>query len=224
MLIRKKRLGTYVLDVNIHQVQGILRPGKPILRFARNRVDVTLPVRLAEGRGNAELRFKWDSKAMAAKIVCGDVDVTRAVEGGVIPEDYTVAGCFGIASTGDAILLTPAFPDLAVRIFVDPSEQAWAVVDEVVKERRKGCEIALNKVDLKAKLGEILGRGFNVKIPQKIFKPIRLPAGISQSLEVQGIQLALQVKPTGVLVATERIWYGADVNFAAKRETAPKAR
>ena len=178
MLIRKKRLGAYVLDVDIHEVQGILQPGKPTLQFARNRVEVTLPVHLAEGAGNAELRFEWDSKAMAAKVACGDLKVTRAVTGGVVPEDYVVNGQFEIASAGEAIVLTPSFPDLAVRIYVDPSEQAWAIVDEVVKARRKGCEIALNKVDIKEKLAGILGRGFNVKIPQKIFKPIKLPAGV----------------------------------------------
>ena len=70
---------------------------------------------------------------------------------------------------------------------------------------------------LKNKLGTILGRGFNVKIPQKIFKPITLPAGVSKSLEVQGIQLALQVKPTGVMVARDRLWYGADLSLASKR-------
>jgi hypothetical protein len=223
MLIRKKRLGAYVLDVNIHEVQGILRPGKPTLRFGRNRVELSLPVQLAEGQGNADLRFKWDSKAFSANVVCGDIDITKKVYGGVIPENYKVEGSFAIAAKGDAIQLSPAFPDLAVRIFVDPSEQAWAVVDEVVKAQRAGCEIALNKVDIKQKLGDILGRGFNVKIPQKIFKPIKLPAGVSQSLEVQGIKLALQVKPTGVLVARERIWYGADVNLAAQRAPAAAA-
>ena len=224
MLIRKKRLGAYVLDVDIHEVQGILRPEKPTLNFASNRVDLVLPVHLAEGTGNADLHFKWDSKAFSANVVCGDIDITRAVNGGVIPQDYRVEGRFGIASKGNAILLTPEFPDLAVRIFVDPSEQAWAVVDEVVKAQRKGCEIALNKVDIKAKLGEILGRGFNVKIPQKIFKPIRLPAGVSQSLEVQGIRLALHVKPTGVLVANDRIWYGADVRLSRGAAPSPLAK
>jgi hypothetical protein len=71
-------------------------------------------------------------------------------------------------------------------------------------------------VNLKEKLGKIVGRGFNVKIPQKIFKPVKLPAGVSQSLEVQGLKLALQVKPTAVLIASDRLWYGADVSVSAK--------
>jgi hypothetical protein len=216
MLIRKKRIGKFVLDVDIHQVQGLLKPGKPTLGFGRGRVNITLPVRLAEGQGSADLRFQWDSKGLAANLVCGDVDVTRAVSGHVVPEDYTVVGEFGIKSAGEVVVLTPRFPDLAVRIYVDPSEQAWGVVDGVIRDRSKGCEIALNKVDVKAKLAQILGKGFNVKVPQKIFKPVRLPAGVSQSLNVQGIQLALQVKPAAVLVAEDRLWYGADISVSSK--------
>jgi hypothetical protein len=221
MLIKKRTIGKFVLDLDIQQVQGLLKPGKPKVGFGQDKIDLALPVSLAEGRGEASLRFQWDSKGLAANLVCGDVDVTRTVTGNVIPEDYQVAGDFAIKAVGETIVLTPRFPDLAVRIFVDPSEQAWEVVDGVIKDRRKGCEIALNKVDVKAKLGEILGKGINVKIPQKIFKPVRLPAGVSQSLNVQGVMLALKVKPAGVTVAQDRLWYGADVAISSKPATRP---
>jgi hypothetical protein len=213
MLFSKKRVGAFVLDVKIHQVQGLLRPGTPGLVFGRNAVDVTLPVRLAEGRGDALLRLQWDSKGMAANMVCGDVDVNKAVNGGVTPQDYLVKGRFSFAADGEAIVLRPQFPDLAVRIFVDPSEEAWSVVDGVVHEQRKGCEMALEKVDLRQKLGALLGRGFNVKVPQKIFKPIRLPAGVRQSLKAHGIELSLEARSAGLVVANDRIWYGADLSF-----------
>lgn len=217
MLLSKRKIGDFVLDVEIHEVRGLLKPGTPTLGFGRNKVDLTLPVRLAEGQGEATLRFQWDSKGLAANVVCGDLDVTRTVTGTVVPQDYELAGSFGITATGDAIVLEPRFPDLAVRIFPDPTEQAWAVVDEVAKKQRKGCEVALSKIDIKAKLAGILGRGFNVKIPQKILKPVKLPAGLSQSLELQGVTLALDVKPTGILVAADRLWYGADLTLATKR-------
>ncbi len=224
MVVRKRTLGAYVLDVQIHEVQGILRPGPPQLAFGPGRIDLTLPVRLAEGRGNAQLRFRWDSKGLAANAVCGDLDVTRSVTGGVEPKDYVVTGSFAIKASGNAITLGPRFPDLAMRIFVDPSDEAWNVVDGVIEEQRKGCEVALNKVDLKEKLGGILGKGFNVKIPQKIFKPIRLPAGVQQSLDVQGVKIALGVKPTGLLVARDRIWYGAEVAVTKTPAAPAKAK
>jgi hypothetical protein len=223
MLIKKRTVGKYVLDVQIHQVQGVLRPGKPEMAFGRNRISVGLPVKLAEGRGNADIRLQWDSKGLAANTVCGDTDVTKAVTGGVIPQDYRLTGAFKITTSGSAITLSPDFPEpLQVRIFVDPSEQAWQAVEEVVKEQRAGCEKALEKIDIKDVLGSIVGRGFNVKIPQKIIKPIRLPAGLKQSLEIQGLKLALHIKPTGLLVSDDRLWYGADIALETGAKPAPR--
>jgi hypothetical protein len=212
----KKTVGKYVIDVDIHQVQGLLRPGKPDLTFGRDRVAINLPVRLAEGRGDADIHLKWDSRGLTANLVCGDVDVTKSVTGGVIPQDYRLSGAFKISSAGAAITLSPDFPEeLQVRIYVDPSEQAWKAVEEVIKERGAVCEATLNKIDIKAVLGNVIDRGFNVKIPQRLIKPIRLPAGLKQSLEVQGIKLDLILKPTGMLVSGDRIWYGADIAFGA---------
>lgn len=222
LLIKKRTLGEYVLDMKIHQVQGLLKPGTPTLTFGTNTIGLTLPVRLAEGTGDAELNFKWDSKG-TADLVCGDTEVSRTIGGGVVPHDYNVKGRFGISADAETLTLRPQFPDLAVRIFVDPSEDAWKLVEEVVRDRPKGCEIALGKVDVKEKISGLLGKGFNVKIPQKIFKPIRFPAGVSQSLEIQGIKLDLEVKPSGVLVADDRIWYGADFNLKKQKPGSPGA-
>ena len=222
MVFGKRTVGHYVLDVQIHQVRGILRPGKPDVVFGRNRVSLSLPVKLAEGKGDADIRLQWNSKGLAANVVCGDTDVTKAVTGGVIPQDYRFAGAFKITSAGNAITLSPDIPEpLEVRIFVDPSEQAWQAVQEVVKAQRAGCEKVLEKIDIKEILGNLVGRGFNVKIPPKLIKPIHLPAGLKQSLEIQGIKVALQLKPTGLLVSGDRLWYGADIALEATK-SAPK--
>lgn len=221
LLFRKKQVGQFVLDVDILETRGILKPGTPELSFGNNRIGVVLPIALAEGGGKAQIRFQWDSKGLAANAVCGDADVTRDVHGSVIPENYRVTGAFGIQTDGSSITLLPDFGEVAVRLFVDPSEDAWKVVDGVVAEQRAGCRTALEKIDIKAILGKILGRGFNVKLPKKIFKPIRLPAGIRQSLDLQGIRLDLTVQPTGMIVADDRLWYGADLH--AKRTTGGEA-
>jgi len=225
MVVSRRKVGRYVLDVQIHQVQGILKPGPPDLRFGEGRLAVGLPVRLAEGRGNADIRLQWDSKGLLANAVCGDTDVTKMVTGGVIPQDYVLKGAFRIASAGEAIVLRPDFQEeLKVRIFIDPSEQAWQAVDEVVKAQRAGCQTALNKIDIKGILGRLVGRGFDVKIPQKIIKPVRLPAGIRQSLEMQGVRVALQVSSTGLKVSPDRLWYGANVSLELQKSATARKR
>jgi len=213
VLFRRQTVGGYVLDVDINEVKGVLQPGTPELRFSRDRVDLRLPVRLAHGEGNADLRFQWDSKGLVANLVCGDIDTTQHITGGVVPVDYRLEGGFEIDTRADAVTLQPHFPEPAVRIVVAPTEKAWAVVDEVVRDQRKICEIALNKIDIKARLQKVLDKGFTLRIPQSILKPIRLPAGVTQSLDVQGLKLPVTVTFTGVLVAPERIWYGADVKL-----------
>lgn len=211
MLFRTKTIGTFRLDVLVHEVVASLRPGPPEFRFSEKRLEVRLPVSIAEGHGRARVRMRWDSRTVAASVLCGDVDVTKEVTGKVVPADYRLEGAFDVTAVGEAIVLAPRFDDLAVRVFVDPSDQAWSAIDEVVKERSASCEYALEKVDLKDKLGQVFGKGFNIRIPKKLLKPIRLPAGVRKSLDVQGVKLTLHVKPTALLVAGERLWYGADL-------------
>jgi hypothetical protein len=216
MLLSRRTIGAYVLEVNIRRVQGLLKAGAPELAFGEDKVDVALPVSLVGGEGNAEVRFRWDSKGVAG-VVCGDLDVTRAISGSVVPEDYTLAGSFTIAAEGESIVLTPRFPDLRVRVAVAPSEQAWGVVDAVIRDLPRSCEIALDAVDLKERLAALLARGFDVRIPQKIFKPITLPAGVRKSFRMRGAEIALHVQPTAVRVADDRLWYGADVSVQPVR-------
>jgi hypothetical protein len=220
LIFRKGTIGHIDLEVEIHEVKGVLEPGKPALAFGSNRVDVKLPVRLARGEGRATLHAKWDSRGIA-NAVCGDVEVHPDVAGSVVPQDYELAGRFHFGTEGDRIVLRPEFDDLAVRIYVKPDEASWQVVEKVVEERNAVCRSALNKVDLREQLEKVLGKGFNVKIPSKIIKPIRLPGGLQKSLELQGVRFTFEAKPTGLSVTPDRLWYGADVRASGQRPRQP---
>jgi hypothetical protein len=214
MVFRKRTIGHIDLQVDIHEVQGLLKPGKPRLAFGQNRIAVTLPVRVAEGHGRATLHAFWDSRGIA-NAVCGDVEVHPEVTGTVVPADYELSGAFRFRTEGEQIVLEPDFPELAVRIYVKATEESWKVVERVVEERNAACRFALDKVDLRQRLETLLGKGFNVKIPRKILKPVRLPAGIQKSLEMQGVRLTLQLAPTALVITPDRLWYGADVRARA---------
>jgi hypothetical protein len=215
MLLTRRKVGHFALHVEIQEARGLVRPGRPSLTFAGRRIGIALPFDLAEGDGRVRLGFSWDSKGLAANVVCGDLDVTKEVTGKVVPQHYRVQGGFDVAVEGSALVLTPVFPELAVRLFVEPTEQAWGVVDEVVADQRAGCRMALEKMDIKKILGKVLGKGFNIKIPPKILRAVRLPGGLRQSLTIQGVNLSLALRTTDVTVSPERLWYGAEVKTGA---------
>ena len=210
VLIARRTLGTYLLEAEVKRVQATLSAGAPTLAFGSDAVAVTAPVRLLGGEGSSDLRFRWAGKGVTGAM-CDDFDVTRTIAGRVVPADYALAGSFAISADGETIVLHPRFPDLKVRIAIEPSAEAWGVVDALIRDQPRGCEMALGAIGVKERIAGLLGTGFDVRIPQGIFKPIRLPAGVRQSFRVRGVGLHLQVTPKAVTVASDRLWYGADV-------------
>ncbi len=203
-------LGTFVLDVTIREVKGVLHPGKPQLTFGGNRIGVALPVSLTAGSGRATLRFRWEGRKIAGA-VCGDLDVSHEVKGAALPATYPVKGAFRLAAEGSDVVLEPEFGEITVKVRVEPSKETWDFVDRLIAQQGGICETALRKVDVPQRIRDLIGRGFDVKLPRRLFRPIRLPAGLEQSLSLGGRPFTLEVRPIGLVVTPLRLWYGADV-------------
>lgn len=212
ILFGQRTVGQFVLDVEIPEVVGRLRPRPPKVTFTRNRLGVSLHVSLVEGRGSALVHLLWESRGLA-NAVCGDFDVSRELKARVAPADYAIEGSFAVAASGGSILLKPRFGEVVVNLLVQPSDESWQAIDALVEEQGALCRAALRMVDVKRKLSEVVERGFNVRLPPRLFREIRLPAGVHQALDLQGIELTVDVNPVDVVVTPLRIWYGADVTL-----------
>ena len=212
ILFGQRTLGQFVLDLEIPEVVGTLRPRPPQVTFTRNRLGVSLQVALVEGGGSALVHLRWDSRGVTSAL-CGDLDVARELKGTVAPADYAIEGGFAVAAESGSIVLKPRFGEVVVNLRVQPSDESWQAVDAIVEAQGALCRAALRKLDVKSKLAEVVARGFNVKLPHKLFREIRLPAGVHQTLDLQGIRLTVDVKPVDVVVTPLRIWYGADVTM-----------
>ena len=81
-------IGQFVLDVNVKEIRALLKPAKPELRFGGDKIGITLPVAVAEGRGTGNVHFQWNGKGIAGA-VCGDLDVSPDVSSEVVPAVYT---------------------------------------------------------------------------------------------------------------------------------------
>ena len=108
LLLGRRTVGRFVLSVHVHEVRAVLRPGKPRLRFANDRVGVTLPVAVEDGAGRARLRFQWDGRGMAGA-VCGDVDVTHEITATVPLRTHTLQGALRLSVDGSVLVAQPEF-------------------------------------------------------------------------------------------------------------------
>lgn len=215
-LVATVRAGSYVVDATVHEVRALLRPGEPKLSFKGNRIELALPVRLADGRGRATVDFTWDSQGMG-KAVCEDFHVTQAVSAGVTPRTYEMRGAFVLEVEGGALVARPEFGDVTLRVNVEPTAETWQALERVIQERSWKCEKALGLVDVPKLLRGMLAKGFDVRLPRKLFRPVRLPAAFDQTLVLEGKSYALSARPVDLTLAPGLLWYGADLELRATR-------
>jgi hypothetical protein len=210
-------LGEYALDVSVDQVVARLRTGEPGIQFGGNQVKVALPVTVASGSGRATIHFTWAGRSVAGAL-CGDLDITREVTGGVKPDRYVVAGTLLLSSASERILATPRFPVRTVNLKVVPSTESWAAVEKVIQEKVGVCGFVLGKVDILQIVRRIVDQGFNVRLPTERLKPMAVPVGIEPSVTLGGKTFTLGLRVGGFAITEEAIWLGADVDV---RSTVP---
>jgi hypothetical protein len=207
------RVGEWAVDMRVHQVKGVLRAGEPRVHFLPgNEVELEFPVHLEQGQGRATLDFAYDSKGLA-NLVCRDFQATQDVSGGVIPEEYPVAGSFRLRAAPNSLTAKPEFTEtFRVRLDLDPG--SWSAVRaRLQKEDRLGrCGLALDPDKALAELRGIADRGFDVRLPRQLFRTVVLPAEGAQTVQVEQQQVHVSVHQNALRMGEDLVWYSAQVN------------
>jgi hypothetical protein len=215
--------GTYSLDVQIHELRAVLGAHKPELRFLGRRVEVVQPVRIVRGEGRATLNFRWDTRGIS-NAFCGDLSARIPVAGTVVPRSFAAKGNVELRLEGGAVAVMPSFPDVEVNLQVEPSSDTWAAVDRFLQGQGLRCRTALKVADVPARLREVMGRGFKVKVPGSVVRPFVVSAGLRRDVTLRGEAVALDVAARELTTAPGFIWYGADVKAAAITHATMPAR
>jgi hypothetical protein len=205
-------IGHYDLAVAITEVTGHLETGRPKVEFGGNRVALSLPVRVASGSGNANIKFKWDGRNVSGAM-CGDMEVNQDVAGSVKPEEYPVSGALHLTATAREILASPRFPVVRVNLKVEPSAESWAAVQAILDGKGGVCGYVIDKVDIRGVLEKLIGKGFNVRLPTEKIKPMAVPVGIAPTMTVRDEVLRIEVKLSDLAITEHMIWLGADVGL-----------
>jgi hypothetical protein len=215
-----QKVGHFILDVNIQEVEALLKPSQPQFTFGGNIIGVRLPVTVTDGRGRGTVRFRWQGKGLAGA-VCGDMDVSPDVSSRVKPSTYTLVGEFQLAAEGEKLVAKPRLRPLKLKLMLEPTEATWATLAstvEAVEDDKNGiCRMAIRKVDVSSIVRGVIRKGFNTTVPGDLVGPIALPASVEQTVELEGRQVTLGARPVGLHVTPRMIWYGAAMGAEVKR-------
>jgi hypothetical protein len=214
VLLADRRLAHMFVDLDLPVLAGTLRPGIPRFRFGGNKIELALQISIVEGAGHGSMHFRWDGRGLS-NLICGSLDITREISGRVTPRTYDVKGAFVLSEDEDQIVAVPEFGDFVFRLEIEPSAATWAMVDETIErlisDRNIFCGYAVKSADVPKKVREEVNEGFEVRLPPKIFRPIRLPAAFEQSIEIKGRPVRLQAHPIALGLTARMLWFGANL-------------
>jgi hypothetical protein len=206
-------VGEFTVDVDITEVVGRIGPKPPRIVFGGDSISLRLPIAITKGRGEATVHFIWDGKNVAG-LACGDLDITQKVTGDVIPADYLVTGAIVLGVQGRRAVAALRFPETRIRVRVKPSKESWDAINAILDEKRGVCGWVLDKVNVPALLENLTEtKGFNVRLPIDKLKPVVLPAGIRDSVQVGARSLAIDAKTKSIRIDPDAIWYSAAVKL-----------
>jgi hypothetical protein len=215
-------LGDYDLRVTVNRVTAKLKTGKPDVKFGGNMVAVAMPVGVDTGDWRATINFKWDGKNVSGA-VCGDLDITQEMTGGVWPDRYAVAGAITLTASPQQILAEPVFPLIRVKLRVKPSDESWAAAQKILDDKTGACGFVLDRVDVMGTVRRLIDKGFVVRLPTEKIRPLALPVGINPSMTVRGEKVAMGIRVSDLAITPQMIWLGADVAVAIGEEAAAKS-
>lgn len=211
ILIGRSRLGRFTLRVDIDRAQARLRPGRPHVTIAGDRLKVVWPVSVAGGSGHGHVRFHWDGHGVAGAI-CGDVDIAGAIGGAVRPADYAFDGAFDLAIRDRALVARPMFADSKVTVQIEPDADTWRMVEDAIRRQGAICRRALGIAGVQDKIRGLVSRGFVVTLPGRLLREVTFPATM-EGLVADGGPARFDVRPVGITAADGALWYGADVTL-----------
>jgi hypothetical protein len=220
------KLGEWQVGVRVERLRGRLEAGRPRLRFHTDRIDVEVTVRVRPAPATIALAFAWDSSGLA-NAVCDDFAVDRVLEGRVLEQQHVLSGAVRLSMGPRFLTATPLFEDRTVALKVDLAHDSWAAVEKelLAQDTLSRCGILLKPDVVLAKLRRLAARGIDVRLPEALFRTVRLPAHIEGRVTLGNRAVDLALANAGLRVGRDLLWstasLSADAGPASVRSSAP---
>jgi hypothetical protein len=211
--------GRWDLAVTIQRVEARMNATSINLVVTdSNRIDVSVPISVTPGSGEAQIDFRWDAATLTS-VVCGDFEVSEKFSGYVIPRTYRMRGHFSLVTEDGTMIARPVVHD-RVPVSPQPTAESWARLRAILNEQNKifNCGIALSPSSMERMLGDLLTRGFRFRLPTTILRPVQLPASILNQVEVGGRRADITIEADPPRLTSDWLWLTAFVRATAQGE------
>lgn len=212
-------VGRWDLAVTIQRVDAVLQAQSINLVVTdSNRIDITVPIHVGRGSGEALIDFRWDAATLTS-VVCADFAVREKFAGYVAPRTYRMRGHFELVTDNATVIARPVVHD-RVPVSPQPTEASWARLREILQEQNRifNCGLALSPSGMERMLRELLTKGFRFRLPNSILRPIQLPASILNEVDVGGRRADLAINADPPRLTRDWLWLSARVQASAHGE------
>lgn len=204
-------VGSWKLQVTIERIEArLLAQSIDISMADSTRLALKMRVETRDGAGRANIDFEWDAGTVTS-VVCRDFAVHERFDGVVASRAYDVEGAFVFRAEGGSIIAQPEWTGDRLTVSPQPTPESWERVREILARQNHifRCGLALQPDNMERMLRELLEDGFKFSLPASILGPIPLPAAISESVALEGREYAVAVRPAGLWMTPEALWYSA---------------
>jgi hypothetical protein len=211
-ILGRIKVGEWQVEITIERLRGRLQAGHPRLQFRPDRIDIEIPVKVRPAPGTIALGFVWDSSGLA-NVVCDDFKVGRVLEGRVLKQEHVLTGAMRLSIDDRFLTATPVFEDRVVALQVDLTAESWAAVEGelVAQDTFSRCGMLLKPEVVLANLRALAAGGIKVRLPDALFRSVRLPAHLERQVKLGDRVIDLSLGNARLRMGADLLWSSAKV-------------
>jgi hypothetical protein len=162
------------------------------------------------------LHLEWDSASLA-NVVCRDFELQRDLEGRTVEQVHTLSGTLRVSQRPDSVVLHPQIADEFVTLKVDLSPRSWADVEQALRTQDTftRCGLVLDPENVVRQLRGLAARGFRVRLPGVMSRPLQLPVAIGHQALIEGRPVTVSVRTRSFEATPRLVWSRAAVGIEA---------
>jgi hypothetical protein len=209
------KVGGWRVQVRVDQLRGTLRAGAPWIRpEGSDRLRVRIPVDVLPARGRVGIHLSWDSAGLA-NFVCRDFELARDLEGRVLRQRHFVEGAFKVSFDGGTLRASPLFPGRKLRLKLDLTPESWQTVEAALRSQDSlgRCGLLMNPERGMERLRALAEQGIGVKLPDKLFRSVELPAQVVKAVTIAERPVELDARTRGLRFVPGMLWSSASMHI-----------